>query len=248
MILRFRRFLQRLFKVEKELLEIQEIVGYYFKDISYLRRSRIHSSYSHQHNLRESYERLEFLGDSVLELILREEFFRFFKDKDEGFLSRLKGYYVSKNYLARIIIKYGLDKYVLLGKSEKRKSRDENKSIYADFFESLLGAIYLDGGLEAARKVVKFMFKDLLSDLSHAEADYDYKNRLRSLSHKLKGVSPEYEIYEFNDKGKKFMAKIFIKGEFYGLGRASNKKEATQIAAKEAYYNLKKEDNGKQKV
>ncbi len=228
-------------KISEENIEIQKKIGYFFKEIKLLQEALIHTSYANECDIPYNYERFEFLGDSVLELVVREKFFNAFPEKDEGFLSGMKGYYVSGEYLSRIAKKMDLGKYLMLGCGEKNKKDNKRKSLHADLIEAIIGAVYIDGGIKAAKPVIEIFFNEVFENIRDAQSDYNYKNKLQMLTAKKIGEYPEYEIYEKFDRGKKsFIAKIFLGDQYLAQGFGDSKKEATKIAAKKAYNTFKK--------
>ncbi len=204
--------------------EIEKVIGYEFKNKKLLEQAFIHPSFSKEN----SYERLEFLGDLILNTVVGIYIYRKYKNENEEFLTNLKSAYVNKNYLREIASKIRLEKFVKY-KGEKIKRSDK-------FLESLIGAIYIDGGLKKAGKFIKkFILNKKLEPLK------DYKNLLFNYARKNKVVLPEYKITKVEGPAhkRKFEVKVKIKGiRKTGKGRGSSLKEAEMLAAKSLYEKL----------
>ena len=193
-----------------------------------------HSSYANenkgkfQHN-----ERLEFLGDSILSLIVSEYFFLRFPDVSEGNLTKLRAGVVSERTLVNIAVSIDLGKYILLGKGEESTGGRKRASILADTLESLIAAIYLDGGLEQARIFVLKYFKDYIEQGLNGKGFRDYKTELQEILQQKSDLEIEYRIVEESgpDHDKAFVAKVYYGGEAIGSGFGKSKKEAEQQAA-----------------
>jgi ribonuclease-3 len=212
-------------------------IAYSFRNENLLAQALTHRSCfqtSEEHGL--SNERLELLGDAVLGLVVTEALYRRFPDKSEGELTRLKSLMVSREVLAREAVQLDLGRFMRLGSGEEQSGGRHRRSILADAFEALLGAVYLDGGFDAARPFVQSF---VLRDLSRFLADGlggNYKSLLLEyVQGKGKGA-PKYRVVEETgpDHRKEFTVEVLVKGEVLGRGRGSNKKTAEQQAAKEA--------------
>lgn len=196
----------------------------------------IHQSYSFENNLNECYERLEFLGDAILDLVVSEFLYNSYPDLKEGELTRMRANYVCKKALYTYSMELGLDKYIKVGIGEKLSQR-EIDSIVSDVFESFTGALYLDLGLDAVKK---FLSKTVFP---HIESEdiffYDYKSQLKELCDQ-NALDVIYEL--INEKGsshnKTFTIAVVINGKQYGTGIGGSKKEAEQQAAHEALNKL----------
>ncbi|MBI5458946.1 ribonuclease III [Methanobacterium sp.] len=196
----------------------------------------LHESYSYENDLNECYERLEFLGDAVLDLVVSEFLYEKDRDLDEGELTRMRANYVCKKALYTYSMDIGLDKYVKLGAGAEL-SRREFYSVTGDVFESFIGALYLDLGLGSVKK---FLSKTVMPHIDNGDVFfYDYKSELQQLSNQ-DGFSIVYDL--LNEEGephkKTFTMAAMINGKNYGTGVGGNKKEAQQNAAKEALKNL----------
>lgn len=212
--------------------------GIPFKDVSLLKLALTHRSYLSVtgQGAKESNERLEFLGDSVLGLVTSEFLYRRHPEEHEGQLTKIKSLLVSKAILSRRALKMGLGRYVLMSRSEVESGGRQRLSILADAFESVLGAIYLDQGFETARA---FIHEHLLTDADDIAADKrhtNYKSHLQEYVQSTYRTHPVYRIRsEYGpDHSKYFMVEVMVGRRLLGEGRGHNKKEAEQAAARDA--------------
>lgn len=191
-----------------------------------------HTSYANEHNV-ESYERLEYLGDAILELIMSEYLFLNSSEK-EGEMTKLRAHYVCENALYAYSLKLGLNEFLKLGHGEAENGGKVRKAIVADIFESFIGAMYLDKGLDVVKK---FIYDNVIPMIENNEIDFfdDYKSVLQELVQTDKR-SLEYVV--INEEGpahnKTFTVIVKIDDIVYGQGIAHSKKEAEQLAAKSA--------------
>lgn len=219
-----------------EILERLEIEP---KKESLFVRAFTHTSYANE-NKTESYERLEYLGDAVLELIMSEYLYKN-TEFAEGEMTKLRAHYVCENALYEYAMRIGLNESILLGKGEQESGGKNRKAIVADVFESFVAALFLDQGIEAAKK---FIYKNVIPLIERKEIDFfsDYKSILQELV-QTDRRSLSYHIV--NEDGpshnKTFTVNVMIDNIVYGTGIAHSKKEAEQEAAKDA---LKKAQNG----
>lgn len=225
--------------------ELEELAGrfndvfrYEFKDENLLLEALVHRSYIRTPegvNL-NSYERLEFLGDSTLGLIVAEELYQQFPDSQEGELTKLKSLLVNETSLARIGGEAGLGEFVRLSPDEERSGGRERSSIIADCFEAVLGAIYLDGSIEPVRKVVKRLIMTRVNEVRADESQVNYKGQLLELLQSHGAGTPNYEVLAEDgpDHLKTFQIGINFRGERVGVGEGGTKKEAEQRAARQA--------------
>ncbi|MEO5656994.1 MAG: ribonuclease III [Nitrospiria bacterium] len=210
-------------------------LGYRFRDPHLLRDALTHKSHLNEapDPTRRDNERLEFLGDAVLDLIVSELFVHRFPDAPEGDLSKLKSKIVSETALARVAEALDLGEALALGRGEALTGGRQKPSVLGDALEAVIAAIYLDAGLEAARDVILRVFEIVLNDLSRAEAT-DYKTDLQELSQRDFDSLPVYTVLKESgpDHRKQFEIQLTIRGEVYGTGTGHSKKEAEQQAAK----------------
>lgn len=208
-------------------------------NISLYETALTHTSYANEHQ-KESYERLEYLGDAVLELIMSEYLYAC-TTYEEGEMTKLRAHYVCENALYEYSLKLGLNQYLKLGHGELENGGKFRKAIVADIFEAFIGALYLDKGLEAVKQ---FINQHVIPMIEKHELDFiqDYKSLLQEL------VQTDRRCLEYiivNEEGpshhKTFTVEVKIDNICYGIGIAHSKKEAEQLAAKDA---LKKAQNG----
>lgn len=227
--------------MEYKIEDVQRVAGYRFNNINLLKMAMTHSSYVNDHKLNKtsSNERLEFLGDAVLELISSEFLYDTYPEKPEGELTKLRASLVSESPLAAVAAKLELGKYILLSKGEENTGGRERESITSDAVEALLGAIYLDGGMEPARE---FVLKFILKDIDSKHLFYDSKTVLQEIVQKYKLGPLCYEIVreEGPDHLKIYEVNCMIDGKAAGNGTGRTKKAAQQHAAFDAIKKIKK--------
>ncbi len=234
-----------------ELQPLCERIGYHFKDLSLLDQALTHSSYSYEQTASSpdqeipNYEPMEFLGDAILGLIMSEFLFLSYPDKREGFLSKIKSQMVSTDQLSILSGNLGAGEFINLGRGEDKTGGREKKAILADLFESILAAIYLDGGLEEARRFVLEQFKSSFENLARGE--FRFKNSKSTLQERLHAMGleePEYiSVAEEGPQHKKtFTVEVRSRNIALAEGSGGSKKAAEQDAAKNALKALDKPD------
>jgi ribonuclease-3 len=195
-----------------------------------------HRSFAYENDTKETNERLEFLGDSVLGLIVTEELYLRYPDLDESRLSPLRSGIVNMRALADIARELNLGHYILLGKGEEVTNGRDKNSLLADALEALIGAIYLDCGFEAATIAVRTLIKETLESAMAKGAGLDGKTALQELVATLGRGTLEYQITESGpDHDKNFVAVALVGGEAISEGVGKSKREAEQSAARSAY-------------
>lgn len=198
-----------------------------------------HRSFAHEAGGIPTNERLEFLGDAVLGLIVTEQLFRNHPDLPEGELAKMRAATVSQRSLAEIARDLGLGSYVLLGRGEENTGGREKDSILSDTLEALFGSIYITNGLEPTRVVVERLVESTLAIAADLGAGLDWKTSLQELSAELGLTSPSYAATGSGpDHAREFDAAVTISGEIVGRGTGSSKKIAEQDAAEAAYRHL----------
>ncbi len=222
----------------EDLDSIQKKLAYTFKNPEWLRQALIHRSYSHE-NLGlwpKDNERLEFLGDAVLDLVIRHLLLDIFPDHKEGELSKIRSVMVSEATLGEIARGMQLGDYLLLGKGEESTQGRDKDSILADAYEALIAAIYLDGGLESANTIIKRHFALVLEEAAHPDFSKDYKTQLQEYSQDRFKSIPTYRLEKEAgpDHDKTFYIALLINNEIISHGEGRSKKEAEQDAAKKA--------------
>ena len=225
---------------EISLKELEKKIGYMFHDIRMLRQAMCHSSYANEHReTQHDNERLEFLGDAVLELTSSDVLFHQYQEMPEGQLTKLRASIVCEPTLALCAREIGLEKYILLGKGEEHTGGRYRNSIISDAMEALIGAIYLDGGFANAKEFVE---KFILTDIEHKKLFYDSKTILQEIVQRdYKDEEIRYVIpgEEGPDHAKQFLVEVMIGKNAMGSGRGSTKKSAEQEAAYRAIIGLK---------
>lgn len=216
---------------------LEAVIGYTFKRPGLLRQALTHRSHTGQYDgsRAASNERLEFLGDAVLDLCVSHHLFLRFPDKKEGELTKLKSIIVSGPFLVQLASDIQLGRHLRLSESEERTGGRQRASILEDAFEALLGALYLDGGLPAAEAFVRRHILDGL-DLSQASRDNrNYKSLLLELSQSRGCGNPVYRVVEElgPDHSKYFTVEVLVGEEPLGRGMGASKKKAEQAAARE---------------
>lgn len=227
---------------EQELAELEQTIGYTFKDKKLLLQALTHSSYANEQkiNKRGDYERLEFLGDAVLELVSSHYLFTRYPDKKEGEMTKLRASMVCEPALSYCAQDIHLDKYLILGKGEEATGGRHRESIIADVMEAIIGAIYLDSGLEAARAHIE---KYILDNPEEKQIFYDSKSVLQEIVQRDGSGDLRYEIC--GEKGpehdKIFESAVYVGQKKLGEGSGRTKKAAEQKAAYQAILKLKKQ-------
>lgn len=221
----------------KKLLNFQKRIGYTFKNEVLLNKALTHSSFANENKSREwtHNERLEFLGDSVLNLVVSEYVYKKFPKDPEGQLTKFRASIVCESSLAYAAKKIKLGDYLLLGKGEETTGGRYRDSIQADAFEALIGSIYLDGGLESSRKfIVNVLENEVSKSTSFGYLFTDYKTRLQEELQKSKKANVKYIVIKEKgpDHNKTFYIDLIVDNEVYGSGKGRSKKEAEQMAAK----------------
>lgn len=214
---------------------LQEKIGYHFKNEALLRTAMTHSSYANESNESgcESNERLEFLGDSVLGIITAENFYMNYKRFPEGELTKLRAATVCEKSLCDFAREIDLGEHLLLGRGEISSGGNKRPSILADAFEALIAAIYLDGGMESAKKFVM----NFVSDAVKKHTGFiDHKTVLQEIIQRNPGEIIEYVLVGESgpDHDKRFEVEVHLNSNIIGRGIGTSKKKAEQLAAKEA--------------
>lgn len=220
--------------------DLEAAIGYKFHNISLLQNALTHSSYANErwHNSLLSNERLEFLGDSVLGMLVADFLYNTFPDRPEGELTRMRADMVCEHTLALVANRIHLGQHLQLGHGEERLGGRSRESILADATESVIAACFLDGGLEAAARFVKrFILVEVPVSRPH---NMDYKTALQELVQQKKNQTLTYTLVGESgpDHDKVFDVEVCLNGETVGSGSGSSKKRAEQMAAKSAMKKL----------
>ena len=227
---------------QKKLKELQKSIGYEFKQEQLLRQALTHSSYAHEKNLKElmDNERLEYLGDAVLELVSSEFLFKNHPEMNEGQMTKLRASLVCEQSLAGCARQLDLGSYLLLGNGEDLTGGRERDSILSDAWEAVIGAMYLDGGFTSAKE---FILKYVLQDIEHKKLFYDSKTILQELIQNKYKQSLHYVLLseEGPDHNKTFTVQAYMNETALMTGKGRTKKAAEQSAA---YQSLLKFEQG----
>lgn len=217
-------------------LELEQTLGYTFKDKELLKNSLIHRSFGNEHRRYKkiSNERLELLGDAVLDLVVTEYLYKSHASSTEGDLAKIKSMVVSEPVLAEISKKMDVGKYLLLSKGEEMTGGRDRSSILGDAFESILGAIYLDSDFETAKRYALSHIQECIDHVDKIESILDFKTQLQEYSQRTYRIIPTYQVIKETgpDHQKVFEIAVTV-GELVAIGVGKNKKSAEQAAAKE---------------
>lgn len=219
--------------------ELEEAIGYEFTNPDLLRAALTHRSYTSEDPAAGDYERLEFLGDAVLQLAVTERIYAGYPDMPEGQMAKLRAAIVSEEVLAEVAARLGIGSHLRVGKGEEVTGGREKSSILSDVVEALLGAVYLDGGYAVAAETTLRHVGGEIDQRAHAPGVQDFKTRLQEALAK-KGSKPDYRVSdEGPDHDKVFHAEVLVDGRLIGAGSGGSKKAAEQAAAEKALRVLK---------
>ncbi len=233
-------------KLTSDSSAIEAKIGYVFTDKQLLSLAFVHRSFINENRefIEQHNERLEFLGDSVLGLLVAEYLYRYLPGTPEGELSYLRSRLVEASSCVLYVQKLDLGAFLLLGKGERMNDGRGRESILSDLFEAVIGAIYLDGGIEAARR---FLFKNYSAEMQSilSRPVRNWKALLQDYTQKKYQVTPFYQVIEESgpDHSKEFEVAVFVKTEEWGRGIGQSKKEAQQAAAADAISDLDLEES-----
>jgi len=224
--------------IMEDLSGLQEKLAYTFKNIEWLHQALTHRSYTNENpdlSLKDN-EKMEFLGDAVLDLVIRDLLLKAFPDHSEGELSKIRSWVVNESTLAKVARDIQLGNYLFLGRGEELSGGRGKSSILADGYEALVAAIYLDGGFMPAFEVIKRHFAIILKEAIHTDFLKDYKTQLQEYSQERFKSVPTYKVEREvgPDHDKTFFVTVLINGKIISHGIGKSKKEAEQHAAKEA--------------
>ncbi len=216
--------------------KVENIIGYKFNDKALLIRALTHSSAIMDNPNLTSYERLEYLGDAVLDLLVTTLLYNSYPDKSEGWMTKVRASIVSETPLAQVAKSIGLGKYLILGKGTENAGGRELLSILSDSIEAIIGALYIDGGIKTAQDfIIPFMERKLIESIKQGKY-FDYKTSLQEYMQRNGNVSIKYEL--INEDGpphdKTFTSLVTVDGKKMGIGIGKSKKVSQQNAAKTA--------------
>lgn len=222
---------------QANLAELETRLGYRFQQPALLRQALIHSSYAFENpGAGENNERLEFLGDAVLNLVVSDFLLTAYPEAQEGQLTRWRAGLVNSRSLAAVAQKLRLGNFLCLGRGEEQQGGRQKPSVLADALEAVIGAVFLDGGLQAVQQVVAALLGDKIRQLPREAAEADYKSRLQELLQKQTRQTPTYEIVQTQGPphDRQFTVAVRLGLETLALGSGKSKKEAAQKAAQAA--------------
>jgi ribonuclease-3 len=229
---------------ENDFSELEGHLGYRFRDRKILIEALTHRSFYHENpDKADAYnERLEFLGDSVLGFVIVEYLFSLEGKLTESVMAKTKSYLVKESILCEIAGNISLGQHLRLGKGEEVTGGRKKKSLLADAFEAVLGAMYIDSGYKKAREIILRLFKDKIDAVMSSGEFHDFKTELQEKTQLLFGVIPEYKLIkqEGEEHRKIFTVEVCVSSESFGSGSGKSKKEAETLAAKEALKKLRK--------
>ena len=220
------------------LVKLQKTVGYEFKNPELLTEALTHPSIAHERGSESNHhnQRLEFLGDAVLQLVVTDRIYKLYPDLPEGKLTQIRAHLANRHTLYQRALAIELGKHLMLGKGEESSGGRERLSNLADAYEALLGSVYLDGGIRAARKFILTQFADEFTNIKQTTPRQNPKGRLQELlqAHSTKG--PIYRVVHESgpDHSKHFECVVEWEGRQIGRGNGSSKKQAETVAAESA--------------
>ena len=225
--------------------ELQQLIGYKFKKIDFLKQALVHRSSLNEHKeFTESNERFEFLGDAILELWVSDRLFNLFSKFDEGKLTNLRSLIVCTANLAKVSLEFNLGKFIFLSHGEENHNGRQNTSILADTFEAIIGAVYLDGEVKSTFKVLDTHLNASITEFSAQKIYKDPKSIFQEIAQSLKGITPKYKTISESgpDHQKKFEVGVYIGDQLIATGSGNSKQKAQEAASKLAtkIFNTKK--------
>ncbi len=226
----------------KHLLELQDIIKYHFKDRVLLISALSHSSYVNENpGSLENNERLEYLGDAVLQLCITEELYKRFPEAREGELTSTRAYLVNESFLATIGREIKLNKFLLLGKGEENQGGRERDANLCDALEALIGAVFLDGGYKKAKEFIDRLYRDKWPSRCVDVMKKDYKSRLQEITQKLFKERPKYVLIDSfgPEHAKSYTVKVILPNEWSFVATSTSIKRAEQLAARKSIEALK---------
>ncbi|MEO1923119.1 MAG: ribonuclease III [Nautiliaceae bacterium] len=221
--------------------ELQKSLGYEFKNEKLLTEALTHRSYTKDFNN----ERLEYLGDAVLDLIVGEYLYHLFPNAEEGILSKLRAALVNEDAFTKLAKRLNLGKYIFLSPAEENNKGREKPSILSSAFEALIGAVYLEAGFDKAKEIALRLLKEEFPVITPEELLKDYKTTLQEITQAHFGVVPEYRLISATgpDHKKEFEIGVYINDKEYARAKGKSKKTAQQEGARLTIQKLKKELN-----
>lgn len=227
-------------KINIPVEEVEKVLDYKIRDINFFKKAFIHRSFVFQNHGLKSNERLEFLGDAFLNFIVTDFLFNNFKKEWEGELTKKRSLLVNKRVLAEKSRKFELSRFLLMSQAEDKDGGRDKTSILANTLEAVIGAVYIDGGFEEAKKfILKMVFPDMIEILQDEECK-NYKGELIEYFQKKYKETPDFKLIEEMgpDHDRTYIVEVYFKGETLGTGKGKTKKDAEQRAALVALNNV----------
>lgn len=225
-------------EVDIDISEIEATLGYAFTDQMLLVNALTRRSFWHEHRetCSANNERMEFLGDAVLGLVIADILYQEFPDDEEGHLQKKRASLVNRAALARLMKQLDLARFIRMGKGDEISGCRSRASILADTLEAIVAAVYLDGGLPEAARMIQRHFYPLIERCSTREGTDDYRSALQQKTQAELGVTPDYRLLDQwgDDHEKQFTVAVFLTHQMVGWGTGKNKREAAQNAARDA--------------
>ena len=229
--------------MQNKIRELTSKLGVEVNDVELYIQAVTHTSYAHEHKNSDIYhnERLEFLGDAVLELLISEILFFRYPKLPEGELTKLRAALVCEETLFQIACRLDLGSYLRLGKGEEASGGRERQSILSDAVEAVLGALYLDLGFKKTKEITFDLMHDMFEKIDRDQYTTDYKTTLQEITQRKYDTCPAYSIIEESgpDHDKEFLAEVVVDGKIVARGKGKSKKEAEQMAARTAWEKIK---------
>ena len=224
---------------------LAERLGHRFTRPELLGQALSHRSWCSEHGGRDSNERLEYLGDAVLGLIVAEHTFRVHPELSDGMLSKVRASVVNAHVLAEVAVELGIAEHLRLGKGEDASGGRTKVSILADTMEAVIGAVHLDAGLDTTRELVLSMLVTRITAAVGEPGESDHKSRLQEEAVRLGLGVPRYDLEGFGpDHARRYLATVYVAGQRLGTGEGRSKKDAEQVAAQAACGSLEAERGG----
>ncbi len=224
---------------------LEDTLNVKIKDVARIENAFVHRSYTNEFRKKaaETNERLEFLGDAVLDMIVTEELMKRFPTESEGTLSKFRSMLVNEKTLAQISKKIEIGGYMKLGKGEEQSKGREKPSILSDTFEAIVGALYLSNGMETTSAFIIHVLGEMIQKVDAQAHKQDHKTTLQEMAQRLLKTIPRYQIayQEGPDHQRTFETEVLILEQVMGRGKGKSKKESEQLAAKAAIAELKKQ-------
>ena len=227
-----------------DIKDLESAIGYSFRNPHLLKEAVTHRSYSAENNLQYDNQRLEFLGDAVLEIILTEYLFLKYPSEPEGKLTKMRSALAQKDALYRLSVEIGLDNYIMLGRGEQESGGNKRISTMSDAYEAVLGAIFLDSSLEAVKDIVLPVFSAHFSEPLNLIKIINPKGDLQEFTQKKWNTAPKYKVLKIEgpDHSPSYTVSVSVKNTLIANGGANNRKAAESEAARNALNILKNKE------